>query len=163
MEIRVVRPEEFDEAGRVTADAYLEHVRPEWEDDWARYMVELAAVRRRAAISTVLVAVEDGRVLGCATIEYDNPITKGEPPLPAEDARLRMLAVDGAARGRGVGQALLDAALQEGRTRGKRRMVLNTTEIMKAAQRLYERNGFERLDDVSLENGFGMRTYGREI
>ncbi|MCA1726324.1 MAG: GNAT family N-acetyltransferase [Actinobacteria bacterium] len=163
MEVRVVRPQEYDEAGRVTAEAYREHVRAEWEDDWARYLVELADVRRRAPVSTVLVAVEDGRVLGCATVEYETPITKGEPPLPETEARLRMVAVDPWARGQGIGQALLDASLADARARGKSRMVLNTTDVMKAAQRLYERNGFDREDDVELDSGFGMRTYGREI
>ena len=163
MEVRRVRTDEHQEAGRVTADAYREHVSKEWEDHWRGYLLEIADIAGRAGIATVLVAVEDDRVLGTATVEYDTPISKGEPPLAPHDARLRMVGVDPATRGRGVGQALLDAAIEDARDNGRTRMVLNTTNAMVAAQRLYERNGFIREEDFTFENGFGMRTYARDL
>ena len=60
MEIREAT-EEFDEAGRVTAEAYREFIRP-GDDDWERYLRRIADVEERADRTTVLVAVEDGRV-----------------------------------------------------------------------------------------------------
>lgn len=147
----------------MTADAYREHVTPEWEADWQVYLRELADVRGRAEISTVLVAVEEGRVIGCATVEYDTPITRGDPPLEPDAARLRMLAVDPGARSRGVGQALLEASVADARDKRRRRMLLNTTDRMVAAQRLYERNGWVREPDVALDSGFSMRTYSLDL
>jgi GNAT superfamily N-acetyltransferase len=163
MEIRPVRPEEYEQAGQVTADAYREHVRDERDEDWRAYLGEIADVRGRSEIATVLAAVEDGRVLGTATVELDTPITDGEPPMATGEARLRMLGVDPAARGRGAGQALLEGAIEAARAAGRTRMILNTTNAMVAAHRLYERNGFIREDDVVFDSGFSMRAYGREI
>lgn len=164
MEVRPVRPEEYAEAGRVTAGAYVEHVRKEWEDDWADYLKEIADVAGRAGKSTVFVAVDDdGTILGTATLELDDPITDGEPPMAPGEARLRMLGVDASARGRGAGQALLDATIAHARERDRTRMILNTTDVMRAAQRLYERNGFVRGDDIMFDSGFGMRFYARDL
>ena len=42
-EIRPVRPGEYEEAGRVTADAYREFARG---DDWTGYLEHIAAVAR---------------------------------------------------------------------------------------------------------------------
>ena len=49
IEIRPVRPEEYAEAGGVTADAYREFVPPGDGDDWGGYPVEEAAVRHNAS------------------------------------------------------------------------------------------------------------------
>jgi ribosomal protein S18 acetylase RimI-like enzyme len=164
MEVRPVRPPEFEEAGRVTAGAYREHVTKEWDEDWAAYLEEIADVAGRSGKSTVLVAIgEDGSVLGTATVELDELITEGEPPLAPHEGRLRMLGVDPSARGRGVGQALLDATIAVARDRGRTRLILNTTNAMVSAQRLYERNGFVREDDFVFDNGFGMRSYSLEL
>jgi GNAT superfamily N-acetyltransferase len=159
MEIRPVRPEEYAEAGRVTSEAYLEHVEPEFDEDWASYLEEIADIERRAPVSSVFVAVDDGRILGSATVEFDEPISKGEPPIRPDEARLRMVGVDPSARGRGVGQQLLDVAIRHARERGRNRLILNTGENMLAAQRMYERNGFVREDDFVFSSGFRMRSY----
>ena len=45
VEIREVRSEEYEEAGRVTADAYRPYARG---DDWDAYLLELANVADRA-------------------------------------------------------------------------------------------------------------------
>ena len=163
MEVRRVRPEEHQEAGRITSGAYREHVPADDDGDWEAYLGEIADVAGRARISTVLVAVEDGRMLGTATVEYDTPISTGEPPLASGEACLRMLGVDPSARRRGAGQALLDAAIEDARRHGRTRMILKTTNAMVAAHRLYERNGFVRVDDLTSDGGSGMRSYARDL
>lgn len=73
-----------------------------------------------------------------------------------------MLSVDPAAAGRGVGSALLQAALDHARAAGADRIVLHTLDSMKAAHQLYERAGFVRepeLDDQPLP-GMWLRAYG---
>src|SRR5439155_12179445 len=94
LEVRPVRPEEYDEAGRVTADAYREFVPGEGDEEWQRYLVSLADVAGRVDRTAVLVAVRAGRVLGCVTLEEEG--TVGDDDLrPEPDAtHVRMLGVD---------------------------------------------------------------------
>ena len=91
--------------------------------------------------SVVLVAEEDGKVLGYAfghVDDYDYPSLRG-PAGIVED-----ILVDPAHRGRGIGKQLLDALLAELTKRGVPRVVLSTAERNGVAQKLFEKAGFRR-------------------
>jgi ribosomal protein S18 acetylase RimI-like enzyme len=161
MEVRLVRPEEYEEAGRSTAAAYEEFATP-GDPDWDGYLREIADIGGRAGRLPVLVAVEDGRILGSATLELDDAILgDDDAELPPDTVSLRMLGVDPTARGRGAGRALVEASIAEARARGKRHVVLRTTPPMTIAQRLYESMGFvpdpER--DLVFDSGFRLLAY----
>lgn len=162
IEIRPVRPEEYEEAGRVTALAYHEFA-PPGNEAWADYLVRLADVRSRAERATVLVAVEDGAVLGTTTLELDQRIDASSgherEPLAPGESHIRMLGVHPDVRGRGVGRRLMEASIDEARKAGKTLMTLNTTEKMIAAQHMYESLGFEGGPDVVFDDGFRMLSY----
>src|SRR4051794_8316524 len=51
IEVRQARAEEYHEAGRITAEAYREFVRP-GEEPWERYLEHIADVAGRAARTT---------------------------------------------------------------------------------------------------------------
>jgi ribosomal protein S18 acetylase RimI-like enzyme len=142
MEIRLVRPEEYDRAGRLVLAAYRalpgQHLSVGYAD-------ELAAVDRRALEADVLVAVADD-VVGCATFVPDGSSPWAEL-LEGDEAGLRMLAVDPACQGRGVGAALLDACIDRARARSRSALFLHSTPLMLAAHHLYERAGFVRVPD----------------
>ena len=158
-----MRAEERAEAGRVTALAYHEFVQP-GEHAWEEYLGHIADIEGRAERTVVLVAVEEGRILGSATLELDTRVEPDDdPPLAPDESHIRMLGVDPGARGRGVARALLDACFDEARSRGKRRMSLHTTERMRAAQAMYERLGFERLPDRVFPDGFVLLSYERTL
>jgi ribosomal protein S18 acetylase RimI-like enzyme len=160
MDIRPLRPEEFDEAGAVTAAAYREFA-PGGASPNPDYVLRLADVRTRAGYAVVLGAFEKNRILGTVTLELDRRIPGGHPrpPLDPEQAHVRMLGVDRSARRRGVGRSLMQACLDEARRAGKGRLTLETTETMTAAQHLYESMGFVRGRDQVYDDGFRLRTY----
>ncbi len=161
-EIREALPHEYDEAGEVTALAYREHAR-EGEADWERYLDRLRDVRSRASVARVLVVVEEGRVLGTATLELTGRIDEEHDPLAADEAHLRMLAVHPEARRRGVAKALMAACDDASRGAGKSRLTLNTTERMKAAQTMYESLGFARMPDRVFPDGFVLLSYEKRL
>ena len=68
-------------------------------------------------------------------------------PLAASTVELRKMYVHPAARGRGLGQTLLDKAVDTARAEGARCIVLDTHDSMTAAVHLYLRAGFVRDDD----------------
>ena len=143
MEIREVRPSEYETLGAVTLEAYTTldgHV-PD-----RHYEAELADVATRATVpgATVLVAVDgDGAVLGGVTYigDHESPLAEY---VPEGGAGIRMLAVAVAAQGRGVGEALTQACIDRARAEGKDQVVLHSTPWMTTAHRLYDRLGFVR-------------------
>ncbi len=144
MEIREVRPDEYERAGRVTALAYREFVPDDRSEEWEEYLERIADVEGRIDRTLVLVAVEAGRILGSATVELDGTLGDDDEFLPPEMASLRMLGVDPEARGKGVGRALVEACIERARESGKLVLVLRTTAAMASARRLYESMGFRR-------------------
>jgi len=162
VDVREIRPVEYDEAGRVTALAYREFVLP-GETSWEEYLEEIADVAGRAGRSLVLVAVEEERILGSATLELGERIDDEDPPLAADEAHLRMLGVDPDARGRGVASALIDGCFDRARWAGRSRMTLHTTERMPIARGMYERMGFRRLEDRVFPDGFVLLTFEKAV
>jgi ribosomal protein S18 acetylase RimI-like enzyme len=164
VEIREVRPEEYEEAGRITGLAYEEFA-PQAASPNRDYLDRVADVAARAGHGLVLGAFEGGRPLGTVTLELEERIPGGHARRPLADgqANVRMLGVDPRARRRGVGRALMEACETEARRVGKRYLTLETTAAMVAAQRLYESMGFRRGPDQVFEDGFRLRTYELEL
>ncbi len=162
VEVREVRPDEHEEAGRVTALAYREFVQP-GETAWEEYLGEIADVAARAGRTHVLVAVEDDRILGSATLELGERVDDDDHPLGPDEAHIRMLGVHPDARGRGVARALMDACEDRARAAGRTRITLHTTHRMTVAQAMYEHLGFERRPDRVFPDGFVLLSYERRI
>jgi ribosomal protein S18 acetylase RimI-like enzyme len=163
-EVREARPEEYEEAGRVTAEAYLEFAVP-GGSDWPAYLARIADIGERASRTTILVAVEDGRILGSLTLELEDRVADwdDDPPLRAGEAHIRMLGVDPAARVRGVGAGLMRGAEARARAAGKTYVSLHTTEKMVAAQKMYASLGYERSPDHVFPDGFVLLGYRKEL
>jgi ribosomal protein S18 acetylase RimI-like enzyme len=160
MEIRAVRPDEYEAAGRVTADAYREFVPPD-SPDWDRYLGELADVAGRVDRTEVYVAAENGEIRGCVTLELDDTVGDDDDELPRDVSCIRMLGVAPSARRAGYGRALVQACIDSSREAGKRLVILRTTDPMKAAQMLYHSMGFERdaERDMVFESGFRLLAF----
>lgn len=157
--IRQAIPDEYDALGEITAQAYLRDGLLDFgESDW--YLGELRDVAKRAAAAEVLVAVRNDTLLGGVTF-VPSPGPMADIARPGE-AEIRMLAVSGAARGQGAGEALVRACIDRARAvQGCTAVVLSTQRTMHAAHRIYERLGFVRvperdwnpipeLDDITL-------------
>lgn len=144
--VREARPEEHDELGRITAEAY--RLAGETEEG---YFPELLDVAERAREVPVLAAIEEGtgRLLGTTTyVPGPGPYHEGEF---GEVASMRMLAVAPFAQGRGVGRALVEACLERTRASGQTGLALYTRPFMTAAHRLYESLGFRRMPEHDWE------------
>lgn len=101
-EVREARPEEYCEAGRVTAKAYREFLQS-GQSEWAAYLARIADIGERASRTTILIAREDDHILVSLTLELESRVSgsNDDPPLRPGEAHVRMLGVDPAARARG--------------------------------------------------------------
>ena len=141
--IRPIEPDEYARLGLLTLSAYTTldgHVsEPDYEE-------ELADVRTRAeAPSTVvLVAINDhGELLGGVTYVADERSPFAEHSVDGA-ASIRMLAVDGAFRRSGAGEALVRECIERATRDGRAEVFLHSTPWMTAAHKLYEKLGFVR-------------------
>ena len=140
----VVRPateDELDVAGAIARDAFA-------ADGMAGedYLAHVADARSRARDAEVLVAVlgagADQQVVG--TVTFAAAGSAYADIARADEAEFRMLGVTGAARGHGVGTALVHACARRARSLGARALVLSVVSTADGAHRLYERLGFAR-------------------
>ncbi len=150
--IRPATGDDFEAVARITLAAY--RALSVWVGD--DYAVELADVAGRAESgSTVLVAEDgDGRVVGSVTLVLaPSPFFEWDPGVDG-DCGFRMLAVDPAAQGRGIGPALVEECLRRSRVAGRKRMIIGSTPWMTTAHRIYERMGFVRRPDLDQQWGW---------
>lgn len=105
----------------------------------------LADVAGRADAGELLVAVDAERVLG-AVLFVDPGGRYAEVSGPGE-GEFRMLAVDPAAQGRGVGRALVRACVERAVAAGCHAVVISVRDFARAAQRLYDATGFTRVPE----------------
>lgn len=153
MVFRDVLPNEYALVGELVVDVYRSLI-PDM-DDYADELRDVAG-RVRAGV-LVWVAEIDGALAG--TVSYVpglGPYAEFKDP---HGAGIRMLAVLPAFQGHGIGEALVRACLDRARDDGRQRVYLDTTEWMKAAQRLYDRLGFARAPELDWEPAPGLTLF----
>jgi N-acetylglutamate synthase-like GNAT family acetyltransferase len=101
----------------------------------ARFIENFKAGRERCWI-----AERDGQFLGCVFVVEKNPDT----------AQLRMLLVEPAARGMGLGKQLVAECIRFARSKRYRKMVLWTNSVLDAARHVYESFGFRLVEQGKL-------------
>ena len=154
-------------AGALTAEAYRADG---LIDDGDGYVEDLADAPRRAQGALLLLALESGLdgtdgasgLVGTVTLALAGS-AYAEVARPGE-AEIRMLAVDPAARRRGIAEALTRAAMVEAVGLGVRAVVLSTFESARGVHRLYERLGFTRVPDRDwADDDVELRAYAWQV
>lgn len=87
--------------------------------------------------TTLLAAYEGDAILGLAVVAVYRRLS-------GVSAHIHDVVVDGAARGRGAGAALVTTAIEVARERGADGLELTSAPRREAANRLYPRLGFQR-------------------
>jgi len=158
--VRLVAPHEYDEVSRLSVAAYAHDY--ELSDD---YRASIADVASRAREHEVWVAEDltDGSIL--ATVATPRPGGHLSPLGAEGEVDFRLLAVDPAARGRGIGELLTRHVIELARQRGADRVVMNSGPRMLAAHRLYHRLGFVRLHEreTHVVEGGVLLAFGYEL
>ncbi|HAE54673.1 MAG: GNAT family N-acetyltransferase [Acidimicrobiales bacterium] len=149
--IREAQSSEYETVANLTMAAY----RPlftelDLPEDLGWYGAELRDVAGRAARSEIIVAVTGEQIVGSLAYhdDYSDEVKSGNP---RNCAGFRVLATDPKLQGRGVGEALTRWCIERARSDGRTALLLNTTDYMKAAQRLYRRLGFEPYPEIGYE------------
>ena len=138
LEIRPAEPSDFERVGELTVAAYAPHTAGPTDF----YLERLRDVATRAREAEVWVAEIDDEVVGAVTW---TPLGSPWREIAEEgEAEFRMLAVDPAAQGQGVGRALVTHLIELARADANHAIVMSSEAGMATAHRLYESMGFRR-------------------
>jgi GNAT superfamily N-acetyltransferase len=141
LQIRDARAGDRDAAEGVTLAAFQEYAASKsnrWENYRQNILAALAAVRP----ATQIVAEQNSEIIGSVLLyPRGTVITIPGGAITLRWPEVRLLAVAPAARGQGVGAALMQECVQRARQSGERALALHTADA-NAAMRLYERMGF---------------------
>jgi GNAT superfamily N-acetyltransferase len=144
----IVRPadsSELDAVVEVLHVAHSEFANTLPPSVYAAYIDNVIDVYSRLAVSELLVAELDDRIVGAITV-YPDASDEGWG-WPAHWAGLRAVAVAPDARGRGIGRQLAAAAIARARELDREAICLHTAHFMRAAVPLYQSLGFQRCPD----------------
>lgn len=154
-EVRLADIGDIDAIGELTVRSYVDGGFVSEQDD---YVAELRDTAERMREAEVWVATVAGDVQ--AAITFCPPgSTYRERARPGE-GEFRMLAVDPAARGRGLARALIRRCLDRCVEIGLGEMVLCSMAEMRPAHALYTSLGFVRDADLDWEPAAGVRLLG---
>lgn len=150
--VREARQEEHAALGQLMVAAYAALEGFPTPEEQPRYYEMLTHIGRLAERphTQLLVAVRGAELLG--GVVYFSDMAQygsgGSATQERDAAGFRLLAVSPAARGLGVGRALVEHCIARARAGGRRQVIIHSTRAMKVAWGMYERLGFQRSPDL---------------
>ncbi|MDA9464137.1 GNAT family N-acetyltransferase [Bradyrhizobium sp. CCBAU 53415] len=142
--LRNYQPADAEAIVRVAQAAFAEFEQD--YSDWPLFTANVAKMPGLAETGELIVAEDEGEIVGA--VAYVGP----QAPKPAffDPAWpiIRMLVVDPAARGKGVGRQLTEECLRRAERDRSPVIALHTAPIMTVALPMYLRMGFVRVQDA---------------
>ncbi len=160
-QIRDARPDEQDAIREVTLAAYMQYasLMPHWEA-YRRNLLSILAEDHGAAR---IVAVQDDTIVGSVLLYPASANVYNDENANSDAPEMRLLAVALAARGMGVGSALLLECIRRAREAGASALGLHTEDIMEAAVRMYRQAGFVRVPELDFSPAEGVLVKGYRL
>ena len=164
LRIRDARSDDRGAIEAVTLSAYEQYAAL-MPAHWNGYRQNILATLAAAQPDAQIVAEEEGRVVGSVLLYPAGSVMArpGGGSITLAWPEVRLLAVAPAARGRGVGAALMHECIRRARQSGAAALTLHTTDIMQAAMRLYERLGFRRSPELDIQPAPGVTIKGYRL
>ena len=139
MVIREIRPEDNGQVAQVVRKVLDDFGVPKVGTAYADKALDDMFSTYNVPKATYFVVEDNGRIFGCAGIaqleNYEGNVCE-----------LQKMYVLDELRGKGIGSKLLSVCLDKAREFGFEKCYLETMPYMKAAQKLYQKNGFEYID-----------------
>lgn len=164
--IRPAKPEEFAEIGKLLVSVYsqLEGFPKEADQpDYYSMLYNIGALTGNPATELLVAIASDEKIAGAVVYFSDMQFygSGGTATQERNAAGFRLLAVDPAVRGRGIGKLLTNECIRKARAAGLGQVIIHSTRAMQTAWNMYETLGFKRSTDLDFMQGelpvFGFR------
>lgn len=161
MIVRDFSPADADGVNAVALAAFAQYESA--YDDWETLARGVGSMAALAQDGRIFVAGDStGKILGAVAYFGPHGGPRAEFFAP-EWPIIRMLVVDPAARGRGIGRGLTEACIHQARRDGAAAIALHTSPVMEAALALYLRMGFRLEKKVPDRFGVPYAVYLKEL
>lgn len=151
--IRNAKPSEYGAIGQLMVGVYssLEGF-PKPADQPAYYdmLKNVGQLTQQAGTEIIVAALKEDKAIGAVVYFKDMKHygSGGAATREFNAAGFRLLAVDPACRGMGIGKALTLECLRRAKGHGRNHLVIHTTMAMQTAWKMYEAIGFLRAPDL---------------
>jgi GNAT superfamily N-acetyltransferase len=129
--------------------------------DWPAMLAGLSKTSDLSASGEVIIADLQDRLAGA--VAYFGPNSQKAAFFDQRWPIIRMLVVDPAFRGKGIGQALSDACIARARRDGSPIIALHTSPIMSVALPMYLKMGFAKAYDAPPIFGVAYAVYTKAL
>jgi len=164
--VRAALPQEYEAIGQLMVNVYsrLEGFPSPQEQPAYYQMLANVGTLKEQGKAALLVAVTDTGAMGGAVVYFSDMKNYGSGGTATQEvdaAGFRLLAVDPATRGLGLGKMLVNYCIEKAKAGGSKQLIIHTTQAMQTAWKMYEQMGFRRSEDLDFMQGqlpvFGFR------
>ncbi|EPJ53967.1 MAG: hypothetical protein OFPI_08350 [Osedax symbiont Rs2] len=128
--------EQLNQLAALAFEQYSHHY-----SDWPEFSKKVAQMSSLTEHSEILIAAQGSKILGA--VAYNGPDQPKAEFFKSEWAVIRMLVVNPACRGLGIGRRLTEKCLAHARLDAVQVIALHTSAIMEVALPMYQGMGFE--------------------
>ena len=144
LQVRDALPAELPAVRALTRRVYGEYATIMAPMAWEGLHAAVEAALASSEPAERIVALRDGVMLGSVMLFSPSADAYAGAVARAPFPEVRLLVVDPAARGQGVGRTLMDECVRRARAGGAEALGLHTSESMRAAIAMYREMGFVR-------------------
>ncbi len=164
--VRNATPKEFNKIGELMVDVYakLDGFPSKFEQpDYYKMLANIGALTEKSAVKLLIAVSSNGKIGGGLVYFGDMKYygSGGTATLEKNAGGFRLLAVDPAIRGKGIGKMLTQACIQIAKNEKQEQLIIHSTKAMKIAWKMYKKIGFKRSEDLDFIQGelpvFGFR------
>lgn len=164
--VRGARPDEFKEIGALMVQVYSQldgFPKPSEQPAYYHMLAHIGELTKKPSTALLVAVSPEGKIAGGVVYFSDMQYygSGGTATKEKNASGFRLLAVDPAARGQGIGKLLTNACIQKAEAAGHGQVVIHSTRAMQIAWKMYESLGFQRSEDLDFMQGelpvFGFR------
>jgi len=162
--IRKARPEEFEKIGQLMVQVYSQlegFPKPEEQATYYQLLANIGLLTEKPGVE-LLIATPDGEKIEGAVVYFSDMQYYGSGGTATQEknaAGFRLLAVDPASRGKGIGKLLTMECIKRAKENGVAQLIIHSTKAMQVAWKMYEGLGFKRSEDLDFLQG-GLPVFG---
>jgi len=123
---------------------------PSDQPDYYAFLANVGSLMQKSGVDIIVAHHTEKGLVGAVVFFADMAHygSGGTATQEADASGFRLLALDPAARGLGIGRKLSEACIARTKALRKSQVVIHTTAPMQVAWKMYERLGFERSTDL---------------